>query len=156
MATSSPWAECMGASVTFFLYPGPKSKMWLHVIEHNIWLFPCSSIAVPERPTPVSWRSLSLCIFRHALSMLKEGESCLGKGAASLPNVFWKTDLSSRGRRRKAAVGNDPSREGGISLAACGVWRGGRLVPLGSWLFAGTRWLLMGHRATRFLLWERR
>lgn len=52
--------------------------------------------------------------------MLKEGEPCLGKGAASLPNVFWKTDLSSRGRRRKAAVGNDPSREGGISLAACG------------------------------------
>lgn len=64
--------------------------------------------------------------------MLKEGESCLGKGAASLPNMFWETNLSSRGRGRKAAVGNDPSQEHGISPAACGVLRGGQPVPLGS------------------------
>lgn len=64
--------------------------------------------------------------------MLKEGESCLGKGAASLPNVFWKTDLSSRGRGRKAAAGSDASWERGISPAACGVLQGGQPVPLGS------------------------
>lgn len=62
--------------------------------------------------------------------MLKEGESPLGKGAASPPNVFWKTDLGSRGR--EAAAGKDPSGQPCISPAACGALQGGQPVPLGS------------------------